>query len=41
VLFLDTEGLLSPDELLRVTAIDVSPPEGTRREPPPTRAGEI
>jgi purine-binding chemotaxis protein CheW len=41
VLFLDTERLLSPDELLRVTAIDVSPPEGTRREPPPTRAGEI
>jgi len=34
VLFLDSDRLLSPDELLRITAIDTSPPapEASRRE---------
>jgi purine-binding chemotaxis protein CheW len=42
VLFLNTERLLSPDELLRITAIDVSPaPEAPRREGPVSKAGEI
>jgi len=44
VLFLDTERLLSPDELLRITALDAtppSPPDAPRREGISSKAGEI
>lgn len=42
VLFLDTERLLSPDELLRITAIEAPPPgEGSRRETAAGKAGGI
>jgi purine-binding chemotaxis protein CheW len=42
VLFLDTERLLSPDELLRVSALDASPPaETSRHEGVSSKSGEI
>jgi purine-binding chemotaxis protein CheW len=40
VLFLDAERLLSPGELLRITALADAPPDGSKREVATGEAGE-
>jgi purine-binding chemotaxis protein CheW len=41
ILFLDAERLLSPGELLRITALNDAPVEGSKREAVSGEAGEV